>query len=86
MRVVVDQDLCTGDGLCEEIAPETFVMHDDGLSHVREPGEMLLWGGTPAMAAVPDSLAESVVEAAAGCRGECIFMDTTSSTTGLTTS
>ncbi|MCU0280931.1 MAG: ferredoxin [Acidimicrobiia bacterium] len=25
MKVWIDQDLCTGDGLCEEIAPDVFV-------------------------------------------------------------
>ncbi|MEZ5255991.1 MAG: ferredoxin [Ilumatobacteraceae bacterium] len=24
MKVWIDQDLCTGDGLCEEIAPDVF--------------------------------------------------------------
>ncbi|MEE8497830.1 MAG: ferredoxin, partial [Acidimicrobiia bacterium] len=32
----MDQDLCTGDGLCEEIAPDVFVLLDDGLAYVRE--------------------------------------------------
>ncbi len=31
MKVWIDQDLCTGDGLCEEIAPDVFVGLDDGL-------------------------------------------------------
>ena len=80
LKVWVDQDLCTGDGLCEEIAPEIFVMHDDGLSYVKESGEVLLPGGTSSMVTVPDSLAESVKEAAAECPGECIFIESTSST------
>jgi len=36
MKVWIDQDLCTGDGLCEEIAPDVFIMLDDGLAYVRE--------------------------------------------------
>lgn len=32
----VDQDLCIGCGLCEEICPEVFVMNDDGLAEVIE--------------------------------------------------
>jgi ferredoxin len=36
MRVRIDQDLCTGDGLCEQIAPAVFVLADDGLSYVKE--------------------------------------------------
>ena len=31
MKVWIDQDLCTGDGLCEEICPDVFVGKDDGL-------------------------------------------------------
>ncbi|MCU1488088.1 MAG: ferredoxin, partial [Actinomycetia bacterium] len=26
MKVWIDQDLCTGDGLCEEIAPAVFTL------------------------------------------------------------
>ena len=26
MKVWIDQDLCTGDGLCEEIAPAVFFL------------------------------------------------------------
>ena len=36
MKVWIDQDLCTGDGLCEEIAPDVFVGLDDGLFYVKE--------------------------------------------------
>ena len=34
MKVWIDQDLCTGDGLCEEIAPDVFTLLDDGLANV----------------------------------------------------
>ncbi|MCB0996584.1 MAG: ferredoxin, partial [Acidimicrobiales bacterium] len=36
MKVWIDQDLCTGDGLCEEIAPDIFFGQDDGLFYVKE--------------------------------------------------
>jgi ferredoxin len=26
MKVWIDQDLCTGDGLCEEICPDVFTL------------------------------------------------------------
>lgn len=32
MKVWIDQDLCTADGLCEEIAPDVFVMDLEGLT------------------------------------------------------
>jgi len=36
MKVWIDQDLCTGDGLCEEIAPAVFTLLDDGLAYVKQ--------------------------------------------------
>jgi ferredoxin len=36
MRVWIDQELCTGDGLCEDISPDTFRLGDDNLAYVRE--------------------------------------------------
>ena len=36
MKVWIDQDLCTGDGLCAEIAPDVFHMMPDGLAYVKE--------------------------------------------------
>lgn len=41
MKVWIDQDLCTGDGLCEEIAPEVFALLDDGLAYVKEGDKIL---------------------------------------------
>ena len=37
LKVWIDQDLCTGDGLCEEICPSVFGMAQDGLAYVKEP-------------------------------------------------
>ena len=34
MKVWIDQHICTGDGICEEIAPDVFVGMDDGLYYV----------------------------------------------------
>ncbi|MEX0768102.1 MAG: ferredoxin, partial [Microthrixaceae bacterium] len=36
LKVWIDQDLCTGDGLCEEISPAVFALLDDGLAYVKE--------------------------------------------------
>ncbi|TML19869.1 MAG: ferredoxin [Actinobacteria bacterium] len=35
MKVWIDQDLCTGDGLCTDHCPEVFVLLEDGISYVR---------------------------------------------------
>ncbi len=32
----VDQDECTGCGLCEEICPDVFKLNDDGISEVHD--------------------------------------------------
>ena len=85
MKVWIDQDLCTGDGLCEEIAPETFFGQDDGLFYVKESAE--LFGaekrfdgvanpaGPEGMARIADTSLERVIEAAEECPGECIFIE-----------
>jgi len=76
MKVWIDQDLCTGDGLCEEIAPAVFTLLDDGLAYVKE-GDAIKNepGGSAGMAAVPSDLEEAVVEASEECPGECIFIE-----------
>lgn len=63
MRVWVDQDLCTGDGVCEEMCPSVFVLRD-GLSYVKTPD-----------GAVPDAVLDAVLDAAEDCPGECIFLE-----------
>lgn len=81
MKVWIDQDLCTGDGLCAEICPEIFFMHDDGLAYVKEVGDSGMEGGEPklkmssGLASVPERLEEAVIESAEECPGECIFIE-----------
>ena len=36
MRVWIDQDLCTGDGLCIDHCPDVFVQLEDGIAYVRQ--------------------------------------------------
>ena len=72
MRVWVDQDVCTGDGLCEELAPSVFQLAD-GISFVRDRnGASMMAGGD---AEVRDMDVDGVLEAAEQCPGECIFID-----------
>lgn len=80
MKVWIDQDLCTGDGLCEEIAPDVFVLLDDGLAYVREGDKIFAQSenkpeGALGLAEVPPSQIELVVESAEECPGECIFIE-----------
>ena len=78
MRVWIDQDLCTGDGICEEICGDVFTARDDGLWVVKEEakhfGSTLVFDGQDGdghgpdggrgVARIPDSLIDSAVEAA----------------------
>ena len=76
MKVWIDQDLCTGDGLCEEIAPDVFTLLDDGLAYVKEGAKVFSDpGGAEGLAGFPDSMLDAVVEAAEECPGECIFIE-----------
>jgi ferredoxin len=76
MKVWIDQDLCTGDGLCEEIAPAVFTLLDDGLAYVKEGDQVKNNpGGSAGMANVPDDLEDAVTEASEECPGECIFIE-----------
>lgn len=76
MKVWIDQDLCTGDGLCEEICPSVFQLGDDGLAYVKDDGRVLDDpGGAEGLAPVPSGLEDSVREAAEECPGECIFVE-----------
>lgn len=76
MKVWIDQDLCTGDGLCEEICPQVFTLGDDGLAYVKD-GKRILDdpGGVEGLAPVPDEYEDAVREAAEECPGECIFVE-----------
>ena len=76
MKVWIDQDLCTGDGICEEIAPDVFTLLDDGLAYVKDGGKVLSDpGGVEGLAAVPANLEEATIESAEECPGECIFIE-----------
>lgn len=89
LMVWIDQDLCTGDGICSEIAPDVFVPRDDGLWVVKEEPSHFekkivfdgLEGdghgpeGSRGVARVPDDQIDIVIEAAEECPGECIMLE-----------
>jgi ferredoxin len=87
VKVWIDQDLCTGDGICAEICPDIFEMHSDGLAYVKEVDWPTMYGpdgsakGEPVyqmaagLAAVTDELLDAVVESAEECPGECIYIE-----------
>jgi ferredoxin len=74
LRVWVDQDLCTGDGLCVQYAPEVFEFDVDGLAYVKDgDGELLTEPGR--RTAVPERLRLDVIDSAKECPGECIHVE-----------
>jgi ferredoxin len=76
MRVWIDQDLCTGDGLCTDHCPEVFVLLDDGISYVRDRDRVRNDpGGAAGAVVVPPRHERAVVDAALDCPGECIFVE-----------
>ncbi len=75
MKVWVDQDVCTGDGLCEEMCPSMFTLRD-GISFVVSPGQGATFIGGPSdLVDIPDHVLDSVLDAAEECPGECIFIE-----------
>lgn len=89
LMVWIDQDLCTGDGICSEICPDVFEAREDGLWVVKEEsdhfGSRIVFDGVDGaghgpdmgkgVARIPDKLIEDSVEAAEECPGECIMIE-----------
>jgi len=78
--------LCTGDGICAEICPKIFEMHNDGLAYVKQERWVNRFGESGAgsepalrmsggLADVSEDLLDDVVESAEACPGECIFIE-----------
>jgi ferredoxin len=73
LEVWIDQDLCTGDGICAQYAPEVFELDIDGLAYVKSADDELLQeagASTP----VPLPLLTDVVDSAKECPGDCIHV------------
>src|SRR5829696_6005534 len=79
MRVWIDQDLCTGDGICEDYCPEGFVILSDGIAYVRESETVMNDPGrSEGLARVRVDHEPLVLSAAMDCPGECIFVESVS--------
>ncbi len=65
MRVWIDQNLCTGDGICEQICPSVFRIKEDGLAYVVD--------GTAGI--VDEWNIDQIYQAIDECPGECIFLE-----------
>jgi ferredoxin len=72
-RVWIDQDLCTGDGICVQEARNVFELDVDGLAYVKNADDELLTAPA-AQSDVPADTFAAVVEAARKCPGACIHV------------
>jgi ferredoxin len=76
MKVWIDQDLCTGDGLCTDHAPAVFTLLEDGIAYVKQGDRVLNDpGGAGSLSSVPSELEHDVGAAADDCPGVCIFSE-----------
>ncbi len=76
LRVWIDQDLCTGDGICTDHCPAVFTILEDGIAYVCENGQVLNDpGGARSLAIVPERYEQVVIESSEQCPGECIFVE-----------
>ncbi|MFT7597465.1 MAG: ferredoxin [Acidimicrobiales bacterium] len=74
--VWIDQDLCTGDGICTDHAPEVFTILEDGIAYCRQGDRTFNDpGGAAELAVVPGFREVEAIAAAAECPGECIFIE-----------
>ncbi|MFJ6751045.1 MULTISPECIES: ferredoxin [unclassified Streptomyces] len=73
LEVWIDQDLCTGDGICVQYAPEVFELDIDGLAYVKSADDELLQD-KGATTPVPLKLLNDVKDSAKECPGDCIHV------------
>jgi ferredoxin len=62
MRIVVDRDLCTGQAMCESIAPDIFRVTDDGQVKIQ-------------VAVVPDGRLSEVEWAVSCCPNQALEVE-----------
>ncbi|WP_037914374.1 ferredoxin [Actinacidiphila yeochonensis] len=73
LEVWIDQDLCTGDGICAQYAPEVFELDIDGLAYVKGSDDELRQS-PGATVPVPLPLLVDVRDSANECPGDCIHV------------
>jgi ferredoxin len=73
MQVWIDQDCCTGAGLCVDHCPELFVVLEDGIGYVHEGG--LAISDAQRAVLVPRRYEQAALDAVERCPGECIYLE-----------
>lgn len=72
-EVWIDQDLCTGDGICAQYAADVFELDVDGLAYVKN-GDGELRHDARSAVPVPTVAVLDVIDSAKECPGECIHV------------
>lgn len=74
MRVWIDQDCCTGAGLCVDHCPDLFIVLDDGIGYVRDGATVVTDPDRPSVH-VPRRYEHDAIDAVERCPGECIYLE-----------
>jgi ferredoxin len=74
MKIWIDQDCCTGAGLCVDHCPELFIVLEDGIGYVHEGREVVTDPEHPSVA-VPPRYERAAIDAVERCPGECIYLE-----------
>ncbi len=73
MLVWIDQDCCTGAGLCVDRSPDLFVVLDDGIGYLHL-GDVVFTDPGRRVVVSPRSERDAI-DAAEHCPGECIYLE-----------
>jgi ferredoxin len=73
MKVWIDQDCCTGAGLCVDHCPELFIVLEDGIGYVHEGRHVITDPEHPSVV-VPRRYEKAAIDAVERCPGECIYL------------
>ena len=82
MKVWIDQDCCTGAGLCVDHCPDLFIVLDDGIGYVRD-GELVITDPDHPSVPVPRRHEQAAIDAVERCPGECIYLEPDSRKTNI---
>ncbi|MGI9053955.1 MAG: ferredoxin [Ilumatobacteraceae bacterium] len=74
MKVWIDQDCCTGAGLCVDRCPELFIVLEDGIGYVHD-GALAITGAEQPSVVVPRRYEHAAIDAVERCPGECIYLE-----------
>ena len=74
MQVWIDQDCCTGAGLCVDHCPDLFIVLDDGIGYVRD-GAIVITDSDHPSTPVPRRHEQAAIDAVERCPGECIYLE-----------